>query len=62
MAFREERHAPSKLQGFRLLKASGGQVCLVVCRQELVSLCQLALAKLIKFVAADDKTKTTPTI
>jgi hypothetical protein len=24
----------------RLLKASGGQVCLVVCRQEPVSLCQ----------------------
>ncbi|MGB9268390.1 MAG: hypothetical protein WCB74_04090 [Pseudolabrys sp.] len=44
------------------LKASGDQVCLVVRRQALVSLCQLALAKLIKFVAADDKTKTTPTI
>ena len=42
--------------------AIGGEVGLGVWRQELVRLCQLALAKLIKFVAADDKTKTTPTI
>ena len=52
-----------KRQARRLsLKHRGIRFVLCVRRQELVSLCQLALAKLIDFVAADDKTKTPPTI
>ena len=47
---------------FACLKHRGIRLVLCVCRQGSVSLCQLALAKLIKFVAADDKTKTTLTI